>query len=287
MMGGAGISRRGFLRNALRGAAGMSFAGIGTYAYAAKLEAFWFEVVRKEIVLRGLPEAFAGFTIAHISDLHFGRLVRPADLAPAVAEVQSLGADAIVITGDLVSRANCDEPDMIVETVSQLSAPHGLFAVLGNHDWWADGPLVADSLRRAGATVLENDNTVWHRDGQSLYVAGVDDVCVHRHDLPNALAGVPYSAKAVVLVHEPDFADLAASDPRVLLQLSGHSHGGQVCVPGYGGLRFPPWARQYPCGLYTIGGTTLYTNRGLGMIGLPIRFCCRPEITLLTLRPAS
>ena len=106
-------------------------------------------------------------------------------------------------------------------------------------------------------------------------------------DLADALDGIPAPAKALVLVHEPDFADIVALDPRVLLQLSGHSHGGQICVPGHGGLFFPRWARKYRRGLYGVGSLTLYTNRGLGMVGLPLRFCCRPEITLFTLRPAQ
>ncbi len=176
---------------------------------------------------------------------------------------------------------------MIVESLAHVSAPDGVFAVLGNHDWWSDGPLAAESLRRAGVTVLQNRHTAWERGGHKLYVAGVDDVCVHRDDLADAVADLPDSAKIVLLAHEPDFADLAANDARIILQLSGHSHGGQVCVPGYGGLFFPRLARKYPRGLYTVGGLTVYTNRGLGMIGLPLRFCCRPEITRFTLWPAG
>jgi predicted MPP superfamily phosphohydrolase len=265
----------------------MSLGGVGAYAYASKLEAWWFEVVRHDLLLPGLPDAFAEFTIAQISDLHFGPLAGPTELAAALQAVQSLEANATVITGDVVSRTTRGEPDMIVESLARLSASDSVFAVLGNHDWWSGGALVAESLRRAGVTVLQNDHRVWQRGGQSLYIAGVDDVCVHRHDLAAALDGVPTSARVVLLAHEPDFADLVARDRRMLLQLSGHSHGGQVCVPGHGGLFFPRLARKYTRGLYSIDALTLYTNRGLGMMGLPIRFCCRPEITQFTLLPAS
>ncbi len=199
--------------------------------------------------------------------------------------VQALGADVIVVTGDFVSRVTHDEPDMVVQALARLSAREGVYAVLGNHDWWENGLLVADCVRRAGVTLLQNRNVPLRRGGQTLYLAGIDDVWVARHDLPAALDDVPMSAKAILLAHEPDYADLAAHDQRVLLQLSGHSHGGQVCLPGYGGIVFPPWARKYSRGCYTVGRMTVYTNRGLGMVSLPLRFACRPEITLLTLRP--
>jgi predicted MPP superfamily phosphohydrolase len=282
----AQISRRSFLRSAIRSAAGMSLAGAAALTYASQIEAWWFEVVRHELVLPGLPEAFAGFTIAQISDLHFGPFAGPADFTPAIHAVRSLEADAIVVTGDLVSRVGRGEPDMVVESLACLSAPYGVFAVLGSHDWSSNGPVVAESLCRAGVRVLRNEHEAWQRAGQKLYLAGVDDVCAHRHDLSAALDGVPMAARAVLLAHEPDFADIAAADSRVVLQLSGHSHGGQVCVPGYGGLFFPRWARKYPRGFYSIGSLTLYTNRGLGMMGLPLRLGCRPEISLFTLQPA-
>jgi uncharacterized protein len=280
------ISRRGFLRGVLRGGVGMSLAGVGAYVYGGKVEAWWFEVVRQELALPGLPDAFAGFTIAQISDLHFGPLACSDDLAPAIDSVQALGADAVVVTGDLVSRTTHGEDDMVVESLSRLTAPEGVFAVLGNHDWWSDSDVVVESLQRAGVQVLQNRHAVWRRGGQMLYVVGLDDVCVHRDDLAGALDGIPASARVLLLVHEPDFADVAVNDPRILLQLSGHSHGGQVCIPGFGGLVFPRYARKYSRGLYAVGSLTLYTNRGLGMIGLPVRVACRPEITLFTLRPA-
>lgn len=149
----------------------------------------------------------------------------------------------------------------------------------------ADGPLVTQSVERAGVTVLHNRNIALRRGGQTLYLAGVDDVLESRHDLSAALRAIPTSAPTILLAHEPDYADIAARDPRILLQLSGHSHGGQVCLPGYGGLVFPLWGRKYTRGLYAVNQMTLYTNRGLGMVSLPLRFACRPEITLLTLQP--
>jgi uncharacterized protein len=277
----ASISRRAFLRGSL------AIAGAGSFLYGWAVESTWLEVVRVEMPLRNLPDAFAGFTIAQISDLHLGRYVQPAFIESVVESVLALNADAVVITGDLVSRVTHGEPDMLVQTLSRLHAPEGVHAILGNHDWWTNGSLVAESLRRAGVKVLTNEHLTWRRGSQTLYLAGVDDVWCGKNDLEFALHGIPADAAVVALVHEPDFADIVARDSRVVLQLSGHSHGGQVCVPYYGGLLFPNWAKKYTSGLYRIGDLALYTNRGIGMVGLPIRFACRPEVTLFTLKPAS
>lgn len=274
------ITRRTFLCGSLAAIAGGSL-------YAGLIEPGWLDIVHLELPLRKLPDAFAGFTIAHISDLHFGRFIGPAHLDPVIDAAMALGADAVVITGDIVSRVNHGEPDMIVQTLSRLRAPQGVYAILGNHDWWADGRVVADALRHAGITVLSNENITWQRDGQTLYLAGIDDIWCGKNDLRQTLGGIPADAAIVVLAHEPDYADTVANDRRVILQLSGHSHGGQVRLPFYGGLHFPPWARKYPIGLYQIQDLTLYTNCGLGMVLLPVRFACRPEITLFTLKPAN
>jgi predicted MPP superfamily phosphohydrolase len=274
------LTRRALLQGSLAAFASGSL-------YASFLEPGWLDIVRLEVPLRKLPEAFADFTIAQISDLHFGRFIKPSHMEPVIDAVLALCADAIVITGDLVSRVDHGEPDMVVQTLSRLQAPEGVYAVLGNHDWNENGPVVIQSLRRAGITVLGNEHLTWHRGGASLYLAGIDDVCRGKHDLGKSLRGIPTDAAVVTLVHEPDYADIVGADPRVILQLSGHSHGGQVCLPFYGALVCPRWGRKYMAGLYQIRDLTLYTNRGIGMIGLPFRFACRPEITLFTLTPAN
>jgi predicted MPP superfamily phosphohydrolase len=273
-------SRRTFLCGAV--AALASGAGL----YAGVIEPGWLSVTRLDLPLRRWPDAFAGFTIAQVSDLHFGPFIRPKHIDAAVDRVLALNPDAVVITGDLVSRVTHGEPDMIVQSLSRLRAPQGVFAVLGNHDWWSGAAVVTRALRCAGITVLANTHHAWQRGGQRLYLAGVDDVWCRKHDLAAALEGIPADGAVVTLVHEPDYADEVAGEPRVCLQLSGHSHGGQVCVPFGGALRLPSWGRKYPRGLYRVRDLTLYTNRGLGVVNWPFRFACRPEVTLFTLRPA-
>ncbi len=202
----AGISRRAFLRGSL------VIAGASSFLYGWAVEATWLDVAHVEMPLRNLPDAFADFTIAQISDLHLGACVRLDYIESVVDSVLALNADAVVITGDLVSRITDGEPDMLVQTLSRLRAPQGVHAVLGNHDWWVNGSLVIESLRRAGVNVLVNEHLTWRRGGQALYLAGVDDVWCGMNDLQHAFAGIPADAAVIALVHEPDYADIVARD---------------------------------------------------------------------------
>jgi predicted MPP superfamily phosphohydrolase len=222
-------------------------------------------------------------TIAQLSDIHFGPLVDPAFIRHAVDVTLGLGPDLIVLTGDYLSRRTDEEPRLIQSELGRLAAPEGVWAVLGNHDiYYWDKPTVC-ALEAARIRVLRNANTALRRAGDRLWLAGVDDVTKRKHDLARALNGIGRDEAVITLVHEPDFADEVAQDGRVGLQLSGHSHGGQVCFPLLGPLRLPLHARKYPRGLYRVGGLWLYTNRGLGVMGLPVRLNSRPEVTLFTL----
>lgn len=280
------MTRRDFLRwTARAGATALVGAALaGGYAY--QIEPSWIEVVEQTLVLPRLPDAFAGFTIAQISDLHFGST--PSQLIEAaVRMVNDLQPSAIVITGDFFTRWSGSNGESAVAILSKLRATLGVYGVLGNHDWWENGPMIQGIFRQMDARLLTNELVAWEREGQRLYLAGVDDVWVGQHDLQFALRQAPANAPIILLAHEPDFADQAASDGRAMLQLSGHSHGGQICWPWTTGIpiHLPPLARKYPRGLYQIGDMKLYTNRGIGTVSAPMRFWCRPEITLFTLNP--
>jgi predicted MPP superfamily phosphohydrolase len=164
-----------------------------------------------------------------------------------------------------------------------------VYAVPGNHDYWTDIDQVAAELGAAGLTLLRNESRrLEAADGAdaALWLVGLDDVMERHHDLEAALAGVPVDEPVLLLVHEPDFADEAARAPHhLVLQLSGHSHGGQVNLPILGRPVLPWLGRKYPAGLRSVTGSGLqvYTNRGIGLIAPPLRFNCRPEVTLLTL----
>jgi len=183
-------------------------------------------------------------------------------------------------------QSSADVIDPCASLLAQLQSPLGSLAVLGNHDVLSDPERIVRALETRGIPVLRNRSTAFARAGARLWFAGTDDVLEGHANLPLTLQGIPPEEPVILLAHEPDFAVHAARFP-VDLQLSGHSHGGQIRLPLLGAPVLPPLARRYPWGLHRIGGLTLYTNVGIGTIALPVRFLCPPEITLITLRAAG
>lgn len=281
------LTRRGFLRATLQVTAASSFLAVAGAGYAVKIEPRWLRVERRTLRLPRLPAAFDGFTLAQISDLHFGHAVDPDYLMAACEQTTALKPDAIAVTGDFVSQLRGGEADLVTAAVSRLQAPAGVLAVLGNHDWWNSATTVRNAVQRGGGTLLTNASLALRRDSAQIHLAGVDDIWENQHDLNAALSAVPAGEPVVLLAHEPDYADTVATDGRVDLMLSGHSHGGQVRLPLRGAPVLPWLGQRYPSGLYQIGALQLYTNRGLGTSELAVRFNCPPEITFFTLRPES
>jgi predicted MPP superfamily phosphohydrolase len=250
-------------------------------------------IVRQEIALRRWPARLEGFTIALISDFHYDPYFSIHPLHSSIPMVNDLHPQLIVLTGDFISvplfgdgakAASAAEP--CAQLLRQLHAPYGLWAVLGNHDVLTDPDRITHALRSEGINVLSNQSVPIEGNGARFWLGGVDDVLGHTADLAATLHDVPAEESVVLLAHEPDYADYVARYP-VDLQLSGHSHGGQVRVPFLPPLYLPDLARKYIWGLYKIAGLTLYTNPGLGTVGVPVRLNCPPEITLLTLRRAE
>jgi uncharacterized protein len=281
------ITRRKFIRLA---------ATAGVAAVAAEttlLEPNRPRIVRQEIALRRWPSRLEGFTIALLSDFHYDPYFSVHPLRSAIGIVNGLRPDLIALTGDFVSMSWSGDPadaasaaEPCAQLLRQMRAPHGLWAVLGNHDVFTDPDRVSTSLRSAGIQVLSNQSVPIERDGARFWLSGVDDVLGGTADLDPTLHDLPTDEAVVLLAHEPDYADHVARYP-VDLQLSGHSHGGQVRLPFIRPLFLPELARKYVWGLYQIGGLALYTNPGLGTVNLPVRMNCPPEITLLTLRRSA
>ncbi len=247
-----------------------------------------------ELTLARLPAAFDGFTIALLSDFHYDEYFSAVPIRSAIEIVNRLHPDLIVLTGDFVTvpifhrqlhnakrAASAAEP--CVTLLAQLHSRLGMVAVLGNHDMESDPPRITEAIQSKGIPVLRNRVMPLEQGGARVWLCGLDSVWHSSPILSRALKGLPSNELVILLVHEPDFADRAAHFP-VDLQLSGHSHGGQVWIPGIGAPWLPELARKYPRGLYQVGPLTLYTNFGLGTIRLPIRLNCPPEVTLFTLR---
>lgn len=252
------------------------------------------QLVELEIPLTRLPAAWDGLRIAQLSDFHYDPYFSAVPIRKAVAVVRGLRPDFVVLTGDFVSspafgknarslRQAANAIDPCARLLRELHAPLGALAVLGNHDVATDPERVTNALQAQGIPVLRNRSTSFARGGARLWFAGTDDAIEGAPDLSRTLQGIPGDELVVLLAHEPDFVEQAAGFP-VDLQLSGHSHGGQVRLPWLGAPVLPPLGRLYPMGLYRIGDVTLYTNVGIGTVVLPVRLNCPPEITLITLR---
>jgi predicted MPP superfamily phosphohydrolase len=268
-------------------------AAVPLAGYAQFVEPYHLTVERLDLSIPNLPAAFDGFRIAQLSDFHYGVYTGAAVVSAAVDLANSLYPDLIVITGDFITMPDesalpvtdrvFTDMALCAELLAGLKAPSGVFACLGNHDADFNSKYVTEVLTSFGITVLVNANQPIQRAGARFWLAGLDDHLAGKPSFRRTLAGVPVSEIVVLLVHEPDVADEAARYP-IALQLSGHSHGGQVRLPLVDRLCLPPQARKYPYGYYRIDNMHLYTNRGIGTIVLPYRFNAPPEVTLLTLR---
>jgi predicted MPP superfamily phosphohydrolase len=252
------------------------------------------QIVRIEIRLRHLPHEFDGFTIAQLSDFHYEDHFSVVPIRKGVDLVNDLRPDLIVLTGDFVTvpmveyhRGNAyrfaKTSGPCAELLAKLRAPAGVFAVLGNHDGASDPSYVVHALQGHGIPVLMNRALPLERDTARIWLAGIDDVLEGRPDLAATLSKIPSGEVTILLAHEPDFADQVVF-AHVDLQLAGHSHGGQIWIPGIGAPWLPQLARKYPRGFYQIGKLALYTNLGIGTIRMPVRLNCPPEVTLITLR---
>ncbi|HEY0129722.1 MAG TPA: metallophosphoesterase [Rubrobacteraceae bacterium] len=280
------MNDRGIYRRVLLGAA-LGVLLLGGLVYVRKVEPEDVEVVPVSLVLPRLDAVFEGYRIAQISDIHADGWMTPGRVLSLVNLVNAEAPDLVAITGDFATysrfRSLIRHASRLVAPLRRLQATNGVVAVLGNHDHKTDARTVRRVLAASGVIELHNAVLTLRRGGESLYLCGVDDLKEGTPRLDRALEGLSEEGAAVLLAHEPDFADESAATGRFDLQLSGHSHGGQVGVPLLRYPFLPKLSRKYPTGLYRVGDMFLYTNRGLGAHPR-FRFNCRPEITVFTLR---
>jgi uncharacterized protein len=261
-----------------------SLSTLLVWSDAVWIEPNWLAVERVTVSIRGLPAEFEGYTIVQLSDLHMS----PAEITiqrvrKAVDSTNQLHPDLILLTGDFVTADQKAKAETVAQELGRLQALDGVYAVLGNHDWWQGKSLVVNALTQAQIPNLDNKHILLQRGDSRLYLAGVDDTWEGHENLPLALEGIPPGEVILLMAHEPDLADQVALDGRVSLQLSGHTHGGQVRIPGLPALATPRLGRKYTDGLYALGDMQLYVTRGVGVIFPPVRLFCRPEITFITL----
>ncbi len=233
------------------------------------------EVVRAGV--RGLPLALDGFRIAVLSDFHLEPFTQISFLKLAIDAANALKPDLVVLLGDYVD-ATVESIHELAPALGKLNPRHGVVGVLGNHDHYKGAPVVTEVLRKQGIEMLVNGGFLLPGGRGGLFLAGTDSL-KGEFELKKALSACPAGVPSILLSHEPDVADEVREDGRVALQLSGHSHGGQVRCAGVERLMLPPGGRKYPFGSYRLGSLHVHTSRGLGTTGLPVRLGSPPELT--------
>jgi predicted MPP superfamily phosphohydrolase len=262
--------------------------------YARSVEPTWLELNPHSIPVVDLPEAFAGFKIAHLSDLHHGHQL-PDDFLPRAVDItMAQKPDLIALTGDFIHKGY-KHVEKVAKVLAGLNAPHGVFAVLGNHDFSVRSAFgfrrhrglhqaIADALDSQGIRVLRNEALQLERGGEKILLAGLDDLWSRECDPHLALEGHCALTPRIVLAHNPQTIHLM-DDHRCDFMLSGHTHGGQINWPGLGRFCLGRKGRQFAAGLYRHKESHLYVHKGVGF-GWRFRYGVRPEIAVHTLRRA-
>ena len=272
------IRHRAFRRNLQ-----LAMATLSEKIGSDQFEPSAFQIEQVSVIIPDLSPAFHGYKVASIADIHLGQWLTPKRLDGVIGLINQQHPDLVAIIGDLFSYEVDRLSAEMAASLNKLSPKDVSVAVLGNHDHWVGEATVREILRRSGIIDLSNDVHTMYRGDAALHIAGVDSVTLHKHRLDVVLAKLPPSGPAILLAHEPDFADVSATTGRFSLQISGHSHGGQLIFPGIGTLVRGPHAKKYPLGRYRIGEMVQYTSRGLGTNVFWIRINCPPEITVFTL----
>ncbi len=277
-------SRRTFLRTGMYGLTGVSF---GASSYGVLFGRSECDVTEAEFVIPSLPQELNGFTIGLMSDIHSSIYMTKQDMMGYVHSMNALKTDMILVTGDFVN-SMVEEVYPFAEAFSDLSAKHGVYGVLGNHDFFTRNvDMVAKTIDDCGVKLIRNDKVLIEKNGVSFYLLGVDDIGRPERaieaigkSLLHTKDGIP----RVLMCHRPYFLR-QASEMNIDLVLSGHTHGGQVSLGTFGDTILAPasLASPYVWGKYRINNTHMYVNRGIGTVGLPIRLNCPPEITIVRL----
>jgi predicted MPP superfamily phosphohydrolase len=291
----------------------------GGLIYVFKIEPTWILIKNIELTLPHLDKQFTDWKIVQITDIHVNPSMTEKRLERIVNLVNAQKPQIIAITGDFISSEpnffkkilvnklqnifpnidfsqypqfeinytqKIDYNKILTNTLSKLNPEYQTFAVLGNHDHFPfqHTPIVRNALKQSNIIELSNDVYSISKDNGNLNIAGVDDYLFRKTNLDLVLKKLPDQGANIILCHEPDFADISAATNKFDLQLSGHSHGGQVKIPFKGPPFLPPFAHKYYHGFYQVGNMIQYTSSGVGMVSPYLRFNSRPEITVITLK---
>lgn len=280
------MNRRTFLKRTFTSILGILGLSGGTYYYAREIEPYTLHIQNEKIISPKINETYNGFKIVQFSDTHIGFHYSLEQMNKLVKKINDQHPDIIVFTGDLVDNPyNYDWNKKLIKELESLNATHGKYWIYGNHDHGGYGTnILKKTMKQSGFHLLKNEHTVIEIDNERIILAGIDDVILGKPNLDVTLGGADPDLFTILLAHEPDYADITAKYP-VDVQLSGHSHGGQVRLPFIGHLYTPAYAENYIQGKYLLNNNklTLFVNKGIGTTRLPYRFLCQPEIHVFML----
>lgn len=285
------FTRRTFFKTAVCSVAALA-------VYGTEIDRHWLETTPYEVHLPGLPAEFDGFRVLQLSDIHIDEFTEPYFVRDTVDHINRLAPDAVLITGDFVTHQLF--PRKFAEgsawqcanILSKLKCPLR-YAIFGNHDVMVGENIVAEALEDNGITLLRNWYVPLERGKARIWLAGLDDPVEGRPDpevaIPEFIRNRP-NEPVILMCHAPDYANSLVHHPAgqsVRLMLSGHTHGGQIRIPFMPLTHLPPLGRIYVEGWFDLGSMQLHVNRGLGTVGIPVRFRCPPQLSLHTLRSGS
>ena len=273
------MTRRDFLKIAGNVAVGSALAGgLTTTAYATLFEPNRLKISRVSVPIRRLPPSLDGLRIVLMSDFHLFPFTSADLIQQAIRQASTLQPDLALFAGDFVY-SEAEAAYELSPILAQLNPRLGSFAVFGNHDHVKGAGTVQNALARSGIEMLNNRGIIL----SGFYLAGMDSMAAGSPDVRAAFAAHRGNTPTLVLAHEPDTIDYYSQRAPIDLQLSGHSHGGQIRLPGIGPVILPLWGRRYPRGLYQVNDSQLFTSQGIGTVDLPVRINCPPEIAEITL----
>ncbi|MDA0811373.1 MAG: metallophosphoesterase [Verrucomicrobia bacterium] len=274
------MKRRQFLQ-----LAGLGSAAVATFGYGFKVEPGLLSITRREVVMPNLPGDLDGLRVAMFGDLHYRPDADEPLVQKLVEAVNQEAPDLVAIVGDYLEHDDAVIPQLL-EHLAGIRAKHGIFAIMGNHDgWYSVGSRVKKMFKERGVDFLINAHSQITIHQTRLAVAGTDNVWDGNPDIAATFRGIAKDTPTLALIHEPDYFDTVVSGRANILQLSGHTHGGQCRVPliGYA-PQTVTWGKKYIYGEFERRASKLFVTRGVGTTGIRVRFACRPELAMLTLR---
>ncbi|WP_163530269.1 metallophosphoesterase [Halobacillus ihumii] len=280
------LTRRSFIKKFLVSGLGLLGLSGGGYYYARHIEPHMLDRKEYTISHSNIPRSFNDFKIVQFSDTHIGFNYDLTEFEQLIDTINAENADLIVFTGDLVDKPHTYRFDQrIPQLLQKLKTPYGNYWIYGNHDHGGYGTETVKAVMDDGGFQLLQNSVAMVDNGQdSFALAGLDDVMLGSPNISATTAQIEGDPFTMLLVHEPDVAD-QMQQHGIDIQLSGHSHGGQIQLPFVGALVTPPYAETYIEGKYTISELlTLYVSKGIGTTRLPYRFMCRPEYSVFHLQ---